>query len=783
MLELKEYQQRAVDELRRKMIEMLNRDANRQKLVFKAPTGSGKTVMTSMLLDTLTNELASSGEECFYTRVAWVWIAPNKLHEQSYMSMRSFFTETRNLRPVMFDDCDAREGLRQGDVLFVNWESINKDNAVMIRDNEQNRTLYELLRRTQIKEGIPVVVVIDEEHMFAGRNAVKSEAVLRHINPKIELRVSATPQTMGDAMVSIQRSDVVAEQMIKKGVQLNPHVSSDRDQQELTINQRLLRRALQKREQLAEAYKQYGINPLLLIQLPNDSTEALSNDEKTIAEEMQAYLRAYSDITEENGKLAIWLSKQKSPNLQSITNKDDISEVLLFKQAIALGWDCPRAAVLLIFRDVKSVTFTTQTVGRILRMPEQRHYDNELLNYGYVYTNIAANVIQIVADDMNYLSTVYANRRPELNNISLPSSYLTFPMQKKNNLYASFKQVFLDTMGEQLNLFMPMLFSPSDFFEPEEHIERNEVNLDEAILTNREKARKRGIDLDVKNITVEIPKDTHLTGEAGRVEIVERARLTRNASELDAIFKYFCKHHVHPYTTTDSACVLRGAIEEAIEKYFNYFSTTDVARIVLYKRNQPIFEDIIRRALNAYQRQEQRANESREPQYEHTLWTVPETRMYNASQVQSAPDIYLHALTPYLEQKRVSKPEFDFARWIDHQTQYVDWWLKNGDDGKQHFAIPYTDPNGGKHCFYVDFIIRLKNGTICLFDTKTENSDLFGPEKNNALYEFCQNSSTPVRHIVGGVLIQKEGNWYFPNGLISNTADLAGWSRLDLNNL
>ena len=49
-------------------------------------------------------------------------------------------------------------------------------------------------------------------------------------------------------------------------------------------------------------------------------------------------------------------------------------------------WDCPRASVLLIFRELQSMTFTTQTVGRILRMPEQHFYKNDILNYGYVYT-------------------------------------------------------------------------------------------------------------------------------------------------------------------------------------------------------------------------------------------------------------------------------------------------------------------------------------------------------------------------------------------------------------
>ena len=148
---------------------MLQIKENRQKLIFKAPTGSGKTVMASALLDELHQELSSQ-----YNEVAYIWIAPNKLHVQTYMSMRNFFSETRVLRPVFFSDVDPMAGLNPGEVLFLNWESINKENAVIIRDNEQNRTLYRLTRRTQ-ENGLPIIVIIDEEHMFAGRNAAKSE--------------------------------------------------------------------------------------------------------------------------------------------------------------------------------------------------------------------------------------------------------------------------------------------------------------------------------------------------------------------------------------------------------------------------------------------------------------------------------------------------------------------------------------------------------------------------------------------------------------------------------
>ena len=116
MIELRDYQKKAVRELKQKMIDMLNDFEDRQKLIFKAPTGAGKTVMVSTLLDELTRDLPMNGQ-CRYSRVAWVWIAPNKLHQQSYRSMRNFFSERRSLRPVMFDECDHVDGLHPGDVL------------------------------------------------------------------------------------------------------------------------------------------------------------------------------------------------------------------------------------------------------------------------------------------------------------------------------------------------------------------------------------------------------------------------------------------------------------------------------------------------------------------------------------------------------------------------------------------------------------------------------------------------------------------------------------------
>lgn len=415
-----QYQQKAVKELVDKTSELLSLPGTRHTLVFKAPTGAGKTVMASEMLLRLNAELGER-TDVPYKEVAYIWIAPNKLHEQSYFKMKSFFTEGQELHPVIYDDLDhSAEGyIHPGEILFVNWESINKDNAVMIRDTEQSASLYDLTCRTQEEQSIPIIVIIDEEHMFASKLANKTEKVLKNINSKVEIRISATPETKGEMQVTVPRDTVVKEGMIKQGVVLNPALNFTDPNG--SLNQHLVSLALKKREELAEAYRKIGvhINPLLLIQLPNDK-DKMDKDDESIKEEVMQYLDTIKNINVTNGKLAIWLSNEKE-NLDGIEKLDNLTEVLLFKQAIALGWDCPRAAVLLIFRKIESFTFTAQTVGRILRMPEQHFYEDDRLNWGYVYTNLSKDIIKIVQDDMDYMSNIHAVRRENLCNVVLRS--------------------------------------------------------------------------------------------------------------------------------------------------------------------------------------------------------------------------------------------------------------------------------------------------------------------------------------------------------------------------
>lgn len=774
MLELKDYQKEAVRRLKENIIDMLSWSGMRQKIVFKAPTGSGKTVMTSALLDELKSELETKFMEC-----AYIWIAPNKLHIQSYMSFRNFFSETRSLRPVMFDEADPSVGLRPGEVLFLNWESINKENAVLIRDNEQNRNLIQLTRRTK-ENGLPIIVVIDEEHMFAGKNAKKSEMVLQNIEPKIELRVSATPTTGGCTLIDVPRHKVIAEEMIKKGIELNPQVSGSYST-ELTMNLQLLEQALERRRNLARAYREYNINPLLLIQLPNDNKDTLDTEEKTLVKEIEQYLSVKHNITTDNEKLAIWLSDRKD-NVNGLEKNDNLTEVLLFKQAIALGWDCPRASVLLIFRDIKSKTFTAQTVGRILRMPQQHHYTNDALNYGYVFTNLSADIIEIVADDMNYISTIYAKKREGVNHIELNSVYQN-RRKTPHVLMAPFKEFFKRTISQEWNLPQTEFWGADmgwDDLKPEEYDNEAEYTFAE----NKRRANRHGVRTDVTKIMVKIPKDLTITGNVGKTEVKDQARFARTQGELLLTFNQFCRKNVGDYEPGQSAEMIRSAIYEFFEESLG-INQNDAIKVVLYHLNKPKFEAYLAKAEAAYAKDYEKREQERNPEeYVSFKWELPDTRMYNSEVSHSCDDIYRHALMPFFEENRVSEPEWKFSRMLDKSNETVDWWYKNADSGHMHFAVPYTDKDNVPRCFYVDFIIRLKNGTICLFDTKSKDSDPNAPLKHNALLKYIDDENEKNhKRLMGGVIIEQDENWYYSPMKIANTSDLTGWDALNLDKI
>lgn len=773
------YQQKAITELVEKTIKLLSYNGNRQILVFKSPTGSGKTVMASEMLRRLNDELGDRPDEP-YSEVAYIWIAPNKLHEQSYFKMKNAFTETRELRPVIYDELDhSVEGyIKPGEILFVNWESVNKDNAVMVRETELCASLYDITRRTQEDHGIPLIVIVDEEHMFGSRNAKKSEKVLNNIQPKVEIRISATPlpETMAKEKdtVIVPREEVIAEEMIKEGVVLNPALNFN--EALVSLNQHLIHLALQKREELAVTYRKLGvnINPLLLIQLPNDG-ESMNADDNTVKEEVITYLDTIKGISAANGKLAIWLSKEKTDNLANIANPDDLTEVLLFKQAIALGWDCPRAAVLLIFRKIESFTFSAQTVGRILRMPEQHFYQDDRLNRGYVYTNLSKDIIEIVKDDMDYMTALHAVRRDGLTNVSLLSSYNERTSAERNRLGSDFKQVLIDCFTDVwlLQHRQPSLFTLAQL-EGNDDSEMDEDGNQSQTFKNREAVQDK-IAFKVQSISIDIVEDLNITGEVGRTMVENKVKYVRTMQELDATFMAFCAKMLGGSYEKVSIRTLAVDLKEAMEELFELFES-DAIKVILYYANRPKFEDVIQRALKRYAFiLQQRMKNYKAKGFVTYRWEVPADRLYKEDTNHVEKDVKNHALKPFVELNGASNPEREFTAFLETNTEYIDWWYKNGDSGKQHYAVEYTNTQGDKALFYVDFVVRMKNGQVFLFDTKSKDSDPEAVNKHNALIEYMNDEANKGLHLKGGVIILRGENWKYSPFKIENTSDIVNW--------
>lgn len=773
------YQQKAVSELVDKTIRLLNLGGQRNKLVFEATTGAGKTVMACQMLAGLMDELHDRGDSR-YQEVAFIWFAPRKLHIQSYEKLKGAFEETRTLRPIMFGELDQNEGIRPGEILFVNWESVNKENNVMVREGDCSLSLYEITDRTKEEFGLPIVAIIDEEHMFWSKTADKSAAVLDRINPAVEIRISATPKTANPKeKVTVYRQDVIAAEMIKKEVVLNPEIELNFSD-ELELNANLIKAALDKRNQIAEAYKAVGsnVNPLLLIQLPNDTKESMTTEDTAIADQVKKYLEMMCDITTDNYRLAVWLAGEKE-NLIDLERPDNLTEVLLFKEAIALGWDCPRAAVLLIFRKLQSDQFSIQTVGRIMRMPEQKHYQKEILNSGYVFTDIAKDKIQIVTADAGYIlnNTITAHRRENLKNVNLPSSYIERPNVERNYLGPDFRKVlheearrFWDIAEENLMFSLEELAKLDNYEESKPLPDSDDLQINE----NRKKV-VNSLRLDVKNINIEIPQDVHFQNEEQVLE-VDTVKYARKATEIDRVFMAYIATKGHQFESKGRTDKIASYLLEILADFFGIYET-EAKKVVLYHLNRPKFDRIIDSALERYVRIRDKARKESAAKrvFKKYGWEVPEERTYD-NETNHIEETGNHALLPFVQLNQASNPEKDFVAYLEQNSQYIDWWYKNGDKGKQHYAIEYT--TGDEHTkslFYVDFVIRMKNGHIYLFDTKSIESDDFAPDKHNALLQYIKENTTEEQPLYGGVILRKNENWLYSPQPIENTTDTLNW--------
>lgn len=703
--ELKDFQERAVRNLIDSCSKMLDLDSRKNVCVLKSPTGSGKTYMMAAFIERLIKR--REDEICFI----WVTIGKGDLQLQSRNSLIRYFNGSPTVHLIEEEFTGGRQVVNRNEVVVVNWEKVrNKVKATsewsnnLMKDGEKTN-FREVLANTRLERKI--VLIIDESHI--GATAERTQELREEFDAHVVVEVSATPKLIPDAfaikngtgdLIQVSPSEVIDEGLIKKDIIVNQGFDDDSfngvDSQTV-----VLEKAYLKRIELQDLFNEIGvdINPLVLIQIPN-----AEEGEKKV--EAIINFLSEKDITESNGRLAIWLHNYpSSENLDGISINNNPVQFLIFKQAIDTGWDCPRAHILIKFRETKSETFEIQILGRILRMPEQKHYGIDALNDGYVFTNITDIKVAQEEYNPNIIKHLKMKRSSIYKEISLPSYYKS--RADYGDITGDFSKVF------EIEACKYFGISKKDA----------DKNLD--IL------KAKGLDTKVEKLRDIVITDAVVSSEffdelTGDVASEKHAELSKSENDTQAEFNKFLEMHMGTFTNVArSLPSMKSAIFTFFRNYLGIFGRKDVSwlqKMILDQTNLPHFEIVFTNAVSAFSVYKELEVKNRvEGGEQFPVFEVPK-EIYINEYVDEIVNFSKCIMNPCYLAKDRSNVEKTFEKIID-ENENIAWWFKNGVNKVEYLGVKYFFPANRIKSFYPDYIVQYKDGSIGVFETKSRGDD------------------------------------------------------------
>lgn len=760
------FQKKAVEDLLEMFVRIWKQDKRKIPIVFKSPTGSGKTFMVANFVRGL-NHLPQWKRD-----KAFIWITFNDdLAMQSKNKFMQYFEN--NLENNLITVNEIKRGkLYENDIIFLNWQKIvskSADNRVLRRPDDEimkKESGYyweDFLENTQ-KEGREIILIIDESHKNKGTDLAKNE--IDKINPKIILHVSATPDQEDEleayrnkSFLEVLRDDVVGEGLIKERIL----VQTDEDLQKYKgkdLDEVLLDLGMAKRNEIKEnlGKMKKNINPLMLIQLPNDDNSLIDNGiDKTKEKVVCDYLRKKGV---KDTKIAKWFDGCQE-NMELVTENDDDVDFMLFKQAAGTGWDCPRACVLVMFREIKKEVFYTQTVGRILRMPEPQFKDdyknNALLTSGYLFTNYKRNKVQIPDQSENNKPNIYfSHPKNGIKNIKLQSAYISRVDYGDIPRSFEFQKSFVDSMDKAFEFSKEDILNKANALKK---LEKASVELS-GHLTNKIIANaqfedfdqieidfnEKGIDVDLEMSTNDVEKTFNfICYQLLKEQTDEQAKFTNIARSWSVL-----KSGIRIW--------MKSIFGENSDFYYRVF-VADINNGASSK-----FRPAITKALKDFKpKAKQLLEKKQKEQEERESPTFTIQTEYGYTEDYEEVTQKLCALDNFytLKDYKGKTNEMKFKDYVDNKNKEIDWWFKNGDYGKLHYAIKYFNNDEQKEeLFYPDWIILLKDGRLGVFDTKDGDTATSQETKDKALALSIKLKELGKKYI-GGITIFENGVWYY----------------------
>ncbi len=743
---LKNYQRDAVDELKQ-YISIGFKSTSRKEVVFKAPTGSGKTFMAASLFEELAEENPS-------VNFCILWACPGKgeLHKQSFDAVKTYLGGNPVCSLLEDDFFGSRKYIKDKEIVFINWEKlIQKDKetgkwANNLMKDQEGMNFIDVIEKTK-QNGTRVILVIDESHIGASQKARIQEFINTIIIPNIVLEMSATPLN-NHIDVEIETQKVVDEGMIKEDVIVNQGINKeDKALAEQDSELLVLQKGYDKRQEIVEEYNKLNIavNPLVLIQIPNvDEGEA----KKLVIKE---FLRE-KGITEDNGKLKFWCDDKGNFDKKAIKKNNDITEYLVFKTAVATGWDCPRAHILIKFRDGKSETFETQTIGRILRTAEAKSYDNYLLDNAYIFTNIWSFETKQDTYNPNRIKTEWSKMRDGYNKLNVWSQ------TQLSSFYRS-RQGDYNSADSRYGAYFIKSFMK--FFELKEE--------DKYAMSGQLKDRfeLKGMNLDIKVDDVVMEETNIGVTSANEERNISGglAKVTMAENDIQAQYNDLIRSNLSGLAYVRSKSPINSAIMDAFGIFYNVFGrkekVTSIMKIVVNNKN--IFAEILSESTQEFR---EMISKEAYKKGEHYDFKIEESRPYSIeTHTELVPSIKSLYKPLYVLKDNQGNPdnqlEKDFLNYLDSQN-VVEWYWENGTElMRVNFGISY---NNGMNTFQPDFIVKFKNGSVGIFDTKPVDHRVEDTTvKANALYDYLVNINTNrglAPKIIGGIVVKVGTQFY-----------------------
>jgi type III restriction enzyme len=786
----KAFQLRAIEKISNSITTLTKKDSSLDRLViFKSPTGSGKTLMVA-------SALSDAFQKPTDTKFIVLWLSPSegKLHSQTAKALSWILEDSAMVVHLL----DTREDVvryqdpEPGTIFVANWDKLRaeKDGEftnIMVREGE-TANFFTLLANAASK-GLDIITVIDESHRNLG--AEKTErlmSTIREMRPFIQLELSATPTRKPDPdllsdgvhhWIRVSFDEVENAGLVRKSVLLNEKfldVQARHEDDPLGVQ--VLWAAWEKALALEEDFAREGspVKPLLLIQYPDgEKAEARAHVvEKFLSDRG---LR-------KNETYAVWLSKEHSPDLDKIALNSSPYRALIFKQAIATGWDCPRAQVLVQFRDPKSPIFQIQTIGRILRSPEQKHYPNESLNLAYVYSDLEGVSVKVESDE--------------------PDAPLRDTELRKRDVYPAGGLALISVFQPRAREFhYPMIENLSSALNLQ--LDKNISGL----LTNE----------PYTSTPATILTDARVSArelDAGIERDLSGAQAVGNLDEMlvQALYEMTLVASIGQYRSRSQSL---SRIKRTISLWFKAnrpdWTADEIQHFVL--RNQT---SVIESVNNACEKAmsvelEQAIAEARGKKRVLLDWEIPAIELVASKESDSAGEGFLY--TPALVWKGRSQPEKRFEKWLSEAAASgrVLWWWKNGSGDERYLGVEYSvqarKSDGSHiaegHITYPDYLVFTSEGRLLVLEVKdvddfdgalggkTHSKAIGLAEWAKAVNSKRENEATvfgrcqveagvviPFEFAAGSVSVKVGDpfNWLSPNS--SNLSNSASWAELVL---